>query len=116
MRVVLLVMMVGAACLQTGIVLGADEGEYKFSLMWPNWAPIYPNGVAVTSSDNIYVADKTTQRILEFTSGGEFMNQWGSFGNGDGQFSYPTNVALDGSGNVYVSEFGNNRVQKFTSS
>jgi sugar lactone lactonase YvrE len=45
-----------------------------------------------------------------------YQTQWGSEGNGDGQFSYPSGIATDTSGNVYVADRGNFRIQKFDSS
>ena len=45
----------------------------------------------------------------------EFVIEWGTNGNGDGQFIYPTGVAVDSSGNVYVADTGNHRIQKFKS-
>ena len=44
-----------------------------------------------------------------------FILQWGSRGNGDGQFSGPHGIEVDAAGNVYVVDTGNNRIQKFTS-
>ena len=41
------------------------------------------------------------------------LNNWGSYGSGDGQFWYPTAVALDTTGSVYVVDTGNRRIQKF---
>jgi len=43
-----------------------------------------------------------------------YLAQWGTYGNGDGQFVAPVGVAVDVSGNVYVAD-GNYRVQKFSS-
>jgi sugar lactone lactonase YvrE len=45
----------------------------------------------------------------------EIDTQWGSKGNGNGQFDIPHGVALDASGNVYVTDVNNGRVQKFNS-
>jgi DNA-binding beta-propeller fold protein YncE len=50
-----------------------------------------------------------------FTTSYHFVNQWGSSGSGDGQFSNPSGIAIDSSGNVYVSDSNNDRVQKFDS-
>ena len=84
-----------------------------------------PNGLAVDSSGNVYVADTNNHRIQKFDSSGNFLFKWGAYGgeggvtsngSGDGQFSAPQDVAVDGSGNVYVAESGNNRIQKFDSS
>src|SRR5258705_4398884 len=43
-----------------------------------------------------------------------YLTQWGSYGQGDGQFYFPTGVATDAAGNVYVTD-ASTRVQKFTS-
>jgi DNA-binding beta-propeller fold protein YncE len=43
-----------------------------------------------------------------------FIQKWGSFGTGPGQFNRPHDIAFDSSGNVYVSDRDNNRIQKFT--
>jgi DNA-binding beta-propeller fold protein YncE len=75
----------------------------------------YPSGIAVDSSNNVYVADSDNNRIQKFDSSGNFLTQWGSPGSGNGQFSYPTGIAIDSSNNVYVSD-GYSRVQKFDSS
>ena len=75
-----------------------------------------PNGVAVDSLGNVYVADSNNYRIQKFTSEGVFLAKWGSRGSGDGQFGGPRGIAVDGLRNVYVAEFLNiNRIQKFTS-
>ena len=74
-----------------------------------------PNGVAVDSSGNVYVADVSNYRIQKFSSSGTFLTKWGSKGSGDGQFHWPDGVAVDSSGNVYVTETHNNRIQKFIS-
>jgi tripartite motif-containing protein 71 len=50
-----------------------------------------------------------------FTTSYHFVNQWGSSGSGDGQFSNPSGIAIDSSGNVYVADSNNDRVQKFDS-
>ncbi len=43
-----------------------------------------------------------------------FLQEWGGFGSGPGQFKGPFGVAADPSGNVYVVDTGNDRVQKFS--
>jgi len=44
-----------------------------------------------------------------------YITQWGTSGNGNGQFDSPVGVAVDSNGNVYVSDEGNNRIQEFSS-
>ena len=41
------------------------------------------------------------------------MTQWGSPGDGPGQFSSPLGLAIDGAGNVYVADGDLNVIQKF---
>jgi sugar lactone lactonase YvrE len=73
------------------------------------------NGIALDDAGNLYVADKTNQRIQKFSHSGTYLTQWGSPGAGDGQFSDVVAVAVDPSGYVYACDWYNNRVQKFSS-
>jgi sugar lactone lactonase YvrE len=72
-------------------------------------------GVAVDSSNNVYVADPGNHRIQKFSSAGTFITSFGSNGSGNGQFSGPSGVAVDASGNIYVADTGNNRIQVLNS-
>src|SRR5215212_3402562 len=53
-----------------------------------------PQGVAIDSSGNVYVADTWNHRIQKFNSSGGFITKWGSSGTGNGQFSNPQGVAI----------------------
>jgi DNA-binding beta-propeller fold protein YncE len=77
------------------------------------FASASPAGVAVDAADNVYLADRNNHRIQKFTSGGAFLDEFGSFGSPEGQLSQPEGVAVDSAGNVYVAELGNDRVQMF---
>jgi len=74
-----------------------------------------PNGIAVSPTGNVYVADTNNGRIQEFTPTGAFIRKWGTFGSGNGEFGNLTGVATDPTGNVYAVDAGNAVVQKFTS-
>jgi DNA-binding beta-propeller fold protein YncE len=72
-----------------------------------------PSDVDVDSSGNVYVS--TYELIYKFGLDGNFIDTWGDYGSGDGEFDGAYDVATDSSGNVYVADTYNNRIQKFDS-
>jgi sugar lactone lactonase YvrE len=86
-----------------------------------------PDGVAVDSLGDVYVADTFNHRIVKFkladpcpagtthvVTGVCFVTEWGLFGSSDGEFYLPYDIAVDSIGDVYVADLGNHRIQKFT--
>ena len=74
----------------------------------------YAYGIAVDSFGNVYVSDGNNDRIQKFDGLGTYLTQWGTSGNGSGQFDQPLGVAVDlNTGNIYVFDGTNHRVQKF---
>ena len=65
-----------------------------------------PGGIAVDSSGNVFVADLYNNRIEKFNETGSYLDEWGSKGSGQGQFSLgPHGVAVDSLGDVYVTNY-----------
>lgn len=74
-----------------------------------------PTGVAVDPRGSVIVADTHYHRVLRYSPDGDPLGEFGSEGQGSGQFIYPTGLAVEPDGTVYVSEFGgNDRVQVFS--
>jgi len=95
---------------------GSDDGTggaARFNL---------PQGVAVDSAGNVYVADSNNHTIRKVTSGGDVTTLAGDAGNAgtaDGvgaaaQFNFPSGVAVDGASNVYVADSYNHAIRKIT--
>jgi trimeric autotransporter adhesin len=82
-----------------------------------------PQGVAVDSGGNLYIAFLGNSRIRKVTAAGIISavagNGTGGYG-GDGgvataaQLRGPTGVAVDSAGNLYIADYGNKRIRKVT--
>ena len=73
-----------------------------------------PTDIAVTDNGTFYVSDGYgNSRVVKFTADGNYLFEWGKFGNKPGEFNTPHGIDTDRHGNVYVADRENNRIQKF---
>ncbi|MCA9311911.1 MAG: hypothetical protein KDA21_11940, partial [Phycisphaerales bacterium] len=73
-----------------------------------------PTAVAV-GNGRVYVSDGAGQKILILDrSSGEVVGEFGSAGDGEGQFRFPLGLDVDREGRVNVVDFMRCRVQRFT--
>ena len=93
------------------MVLGKEYTPGKDSLHFN-----LPTDVAVFENGSFYVSDGYgNSRIIKFSSEGEYLFEWGVFGENKNEFNIPHGLDLDKNGNVYVADRENNKIQKFDS-
>jgi trimeric autotransporter adhesin len=80
-----------------------------------------PQGVAVDSAGNVFIADTSNNRIRKIDTGGNISTV---AGNGTGGYladnvpatstriNAPRGVVVDGSGNIYIADTSNNRIRR----
>jgi DNA-binding beta-propeller fold protein YncE len=93
---------------------GATEvewGEYPDA-----GVPDVPTGIAVDSSDNVYVTKKATDQIQKFDKDGNLLDEFGGTGNTAGLLNDPAAIAITPGGYVYVADTNNQRIQEFDTS
>jgi outer membrane protein assembly factor BamB len=79
-------------------VSGADAGQFK--LQRTNGDPY--GMVEFAPDGSFYVLDTGNRRVQHFDANRQFLEMWGEFGPGPGQFSDPISLAIDDQGGVYV--------------
>jgi prepilin-type N-terminal cleavage/methylation domain-containing protein len=86
-----------------------------------------PLGIAIDSSNNIWVVDSSNNRVQEFNSSGSFLNGIGAGYNGVagtigtastyyGAFSYPSDIVVTPNGLIWVVATNSDRISIFNTS
>jgi hypothetical protein len=81
----------------------------------------FPRGIAIDSSDNLYVVDVGNHTVRKITPAGVVTTFAGSGSSGstDGtgtaaSFNAPNEITIDSSGNLFVADTNNNKIRKIT--
>ena len=98
---------VDASMIRKYTVDGEDLGAIEGGLTWAV-------AIIADSEETLYVCNEAEHCILSLNTDGEFLGNWGEYGDGDGQLNGPAGIAFDPEENIYVSDTLNHRVQKFT--
>ncbi|MGA7931791.1 MAG: 6-bladed beta-propeller [Candidatus Sulfotelmatobacter sp.] len=70
--------------------------------------------IAFAPKGQIFISDGyANARILEYTANGRKVREWGSAGNGPGQFHLPHCIVVDENNILYVADRENGRIEKF---
>ena len=73
-----------------------------------------PADVAIAPNGDIFVADgHGNDRVVKFSSDGEFLMAWGKEGTAPGEFNEPHSLAFDSRGRLFVGDRVNQRIQVF---
>ncbi len=114
------VLALGLCYLIFGWGLGRSDkmASYRLAGRWeaPGGRPFdQPYAIAVEPRNGaVLVTDAQNQRVVIFDSGGKFLREFGSKGEGPGQFALPSGVAVGPDGSIYVADYIQDRVQKFS--
>ena len=82
----------------------------------------HPMDIAIGKDGVMYVPNRSRQdvpegvRVTLFTLDEEYLSQFGTFGEADGEFVWPVSIALDRDENVYVADQWLNRISIFDKS
>ena len=115
----------------TGIITTVAGGNYAYSgcvvgngVVAIGMAFNAPEGVALDSSGNLYIADSGNNSVCQlYLPWGRIYNVAGNGTagySGDGgaatsaELNAPVGAALDSSGNIYIADEGNSRIRKVT--
>lgn len=91
----------------TGRVQVFDENG-SFLSLWktPDASNGTPTAIAVGRDGRLLVPDTHYHQILEYSTDGDLLAQWGAYGTAPDQFIYPTGIAQHADGRFFISEYG----------
>lgn len=90
---------------------GTGPGEFDLTRLDDNSGY---GDISVSPNGNVYVADGSNHRVQVFRPDDAPIAQFGTFGNGDGQFGFLSEITIGRDGSVYVLDESANRISKWT--
>jgi hypothetical protein len=88
---------------------GTGDGEFDFAR---NEDEAF-GAIAFAPDGSFYVADTGNHRVQHFDAERAFLEAWGDFGTGDGQFASPSVITVAADGSVYVLDDQRGVIQRF---
>lgn len=89
----------------------------------PDSPLVVPSGMAVAPDGTIWVVDSGNNRFQLFSPDGDYLETWGTPGDGEGEFNFGPSpyapdepmggIAFAPDGSFYVADAANQRIQKF---
>lgn len=97
------------------VVIAAAGGKTLLTLKNENAKGVTllkkPSGITLYR-DTIYIADKSLDKVVMFSKGGDYLGSFGSSGSGPGELSNPQGIFVN-QGVIYVADYSNDRIQVF---
>ena len=100
----------GEVLMTLGMPGGGRGSDYFFQ---PNDVHVAPNGDIFVAEGHGNNPENNPARIIKFDSEGNYLMEWGSMGDGPGEFMQPHALAMDSWGRLFVGDRSNNRIQIF---
>ncbi len=95
------------------IVVGSGKFTYRVVETWAKlpdgWKFTQVAGIAIDSSDRVYVFNRSEHPMIIFDNNGNFINSWG-----EGMFVTPHGICLSEDKYIFLADSGNHTVKKFT--
>ena len=73
-----------------------------------------PVGMAIDADGDVWTADRTRKKIIQYDKNGKFLSEFGTAGTADGQLGDMRGLAIAPNGNVWIAEAGERAAQQFT--
>ncbi|KAL4222418.1 tripartite motif containing 71 [Mactra antiquata] len=74
---------------------------------------VWPRGLTISRSDQIYVADSSNHRVQVFDNIGTYVKSFGSYGQDVGEFDCLAGITMNTMGEILITDRYNHRVQVF---